>query len=70
MVLNINTPTKLRESIPLSGAFFGKIDSGPTKKNLVIPKELVSKLVVNVTNGADCRILDMSDVVLPTASVG
>ena len=42
---------KVNDRIPERGASCGRIRKGPTKKNLLIPKELAPTLRTNVTIG-------------------
>mgnify|MGYP006864184434 CR=1 FL=1 len=43
--------TKGRDISPLIGESFGRMGTGPYKKNLVIPKALAAILITNVITG-------------------
>ena len=46
-MFNSITAMKGSDKRPASGASVGRIDIGPTKKNLAVPKELAPKLRKN-----------------------
>ena len=51
IVLRSNMVTKGREISPLIEGSFGRMGTGPDKKNLLIPKALAAILITNVIKG-------------------
>ena len=51
IVLRSNMITKGRDISPLIGESFGRMGTGPDKKNLLIPKALAAILITNVIKG-------------------
>ena len=51
MVLRKQRQRKGKDRSPFKGAFFGRNDMGPLKKNLLMPKELANKLKRKVKSG-------------------
>ena len=70
MVLINIIQTKGRDTIPLRSESFGRIGIGPQRKNLVIPKELVIKLMTNVIKGR-AWLMSLNEVaVYPEGLIG
>ena len=51
IALRSNVVTKGRDISPLIGESFGRMGTGPDKKNLLIPKALAAILITNVIKG-------------------